>query len=145
MPSFIPGVSPQAESAFGLTGLLGAIIYAIFHVRRKASRDGAEIIKDRIEGRLIEDLHRDRENVLKERDAARDSERAAWDKANSLAVTNASQAAKIEYQQQEITRLTTMVTELQSTLDEVKRRLQQLSKGATGYSGYGDPIEQPDR
>lgn len=139
MPSFIPGVSPQTESAFGLTGLLGAIVYAIFHFRRKASRDGTEIIKDRIEGKLIEDLHRDRENVLKERDAARDSERVAWDRANALAVTNASQAAKIEYQAQEIARLMAMVTEMQTTLDEMRHRIQQLSRNATGHSGYTDP------
>ena len=145
MPSFIPNVGGSDGGAIGVTGLLGALIWAILHFRRKASRDGTEIIKDRVEGKLIEELHRDRASVLAERDAARDSERSAWTKANDLAVTNASLAAKVEYQQQEIGRLTAMVTELQGTLDEVKRRLQQLSKGATGYSGYGDPIEQPDR
>lgn len=139
VPSFLPGVSPTGESAVGVGGLLALVISAILHFRRKASRDGSEIVKDRTESELFRNMITDREGILKDRDAAKASEREAWDKANVLAVTNASQAAKIEYQAQEIARLMAMVSEMQATLDEMRRRIQQLSKNATGHTGYNDP------
>lgn len=137
-PSFLPGVSPTGESALGVSGLLALVVSAILHFRRKASRDGSEIVKDRTESELFRNMITDREGVLKERDAARESERTAWDKANTMAVTNATLQAKVEYQQQEIARLMAMVAEMQATLDEMKRRIQQLSKNSTGHTGFNE-------
>lgn len=137
-PNFIPGMSHSAESAVGVTGVLLAVVSAILHFRRKASRDGNEIVKDRTESELFRNMIADREGVLKERDAARESERAAWTKHNEVAVENASLKAENDYQQREIARLTAAMQQLQVQFDEIKERLQKLAKGATGHTGFND-------
>lgn len=137
--SVIPGVSGATEGAVSVGGLLALVVSLLLHWRRKNSRDGSEMVKDRTESELFRNMIVDREGILQDRDAARKSEREAWDKANALAVVNASQTAKIEYQAQEIARLMGMVAEMQTTLDEMKRRIQQLSKNATGNTGFDDP------
>lgn len=148
-PNFIPGMPPAAESAAGLTGILLAVVSVILHFRRKASRDGTEMVKDRVEGKLIEDLMRDREAILREHERERtataaehamirESERVAWTKHNEVSVENAKLKAENDYQQREIQRLTQAMTELQKQFDEIKLRLQKLAAGATGHSGMGD-------
>lgn len=136
MPNYLPGVSPSAESAAGVTGVLLVVVSAILHFRRKASRDGNEIVKDRTESELFRNMIADREGVLKERDAARESERAAWTQHNAMAVENARLKAENDYQQREIARLTAAMQQLQVQFDEIKDRLQKLAKGATGHSGF---------
>lgn len=113
----------------GITGLFGAVVMGILYLRRKASRDGTEIIKDRTEGKLLESL-------MVERDSARQSEREAWTQVNALSVANARLEATNQYQKEEIDRLRELVDQLQVQFDEVKMRLQQLSAGATGHSGF---------
>lgn len=138
LPSMIPNVAPSTEGAMGVGGLLAATVWAIFHYRRKASRDNTEIVKDRVEGDLIANMMRDREAVIKERDAAAASERIAWTEHNKVTVENAGLKATVEYQQREIARLTQAMTELQKQFDEIKDRLQKLARGATGHTGLGD-------
>lgn len=139
VPSIIPGVSPTGESALGVSGLLALVVSAILHFRRKASRDGSEIVKDRTESELFNNMIKDREGVLKERDAARESERTAWNKHNEVSVENARLKTENDYQQREIARLTAAMQQLQVQFDEIKERLQKLAKGATGHTGYDDP------
>jgi hypothetical protein len=138
VPNIIPGMSPAAESAVGVTGVLLAVVSAILHFRRKASRDGNEIVKDRTESELFRNMIADREGVLKERDAARESERTAWTKHNEVAVENARLKAENDYQQREIKRLTEAMQQLQIQFDEIKLRLQKLAAGATGHTGFND-------
>lgn len=133
----IPGISGTAEQAGGVALTLAAVVGAILHFRRKASRDGTEIVKDRTEGQLITDMMKDREAILKDRDGARESERAAWVAHNQVSVENARLKAENEYQQREIARLTKAMEDLQKQFDEIKLRLQQLSRGATGHTGVG--------
>ncbi len=137
VPSMIPGVSGTAEQAGGVALTLAAVVGFILHFRRKASRDGVELTKDRTEGKLIEDMMKDREAILKDRDGARESERAAWVAHNQVSVENARLKAENEYQQREIARLTKAMEDLQKQFDEIKLRLQQLSRGATGHTGVG--------
>lgn len=129
VPSVIPTISVAGESAMGITGVFGAVVMGILYLRRKASRDGTEIIKDRTEGKLLEAL-------MSERDRARASEREAWTKVNELSVVNARLESQNEYQKEEIERLRELVEQLQVQFDEVKKRLQHLSAGATGHSGF---------
>lgn len=126
-------MTPSGESATGVAGVLAAIVASIFYFRRKASRDNTEIVKDRTEGKLFEQMMTDRESILKERDFARSSEREAWDLANKCAVTNAKLQSDNEYMQQEIKRLTEVVAELRATLDQVQTRLQSLSTGRADW------------
>lgn len=135
VPSMIPGISGSTEQAGGVAAVLTVVVGVILHFRRKASRDGVELTKDRTEGKLIEDMMKDREAILKDRDNARDSERTAWVEHNKVSVENARLKAENEYQQREIARLTKAMEDLQKQFDEIKLRLQQLSKGATGHSG----------
>jgi predicted nuclease with TOPRIM domain len=125
VPTMIPGVNPSTESAVGIGGAFSLLVWAILHFRRK----GTEIIKDRTEGKLVETL-------MLERDGAKASEREAWTKVNELSVTNARLEAQNQYQKEEIDRLKELVEELQKQFDEVKLRLQHLSQGATGHSGF---------
>lgn len=134
----MPNMSPSGESAMTVAGLLAAVIAGIFHFRRKASRDSTEIVKDRAEGQLFAQMMTDREGILKERDAARSSEREAWDHANKCAVINAKLQSDNEYMQQEIKRLTQMVSELQVTLDQVRNKLQSLASGHLSQSDLGN-------
>lgn len=138
MPAFIPGVSPTGESALGVGGLLALVVSAILHYRRKASRDGSEMVKDRTESELFNNMIKDREGVLKERDAARESERTAWNRHNEVSVENARLKAENDYQTREIARLTSAMQQLQVQFDEIKDRLQKLAKGATGHTGYDE-------
>lgn len=146
---FIPGMPPAAESAAGLTGVLLAVVSVILHFRRKASRDGTEMVKDRVEGKLIDDMLRDREALLQERERERlataaeyamirESERVAWTEHNKVSVENARLKSENDYQQREIKRLTDAMQQLQVQFDEIKLRLQRLAAGATGHSGLGD-------
>lgn len=131
-------VAPSTEGAITVGGALTIIVGVILHFRRKASRDGNEIVKDRTESELFRNMIQDREGVLRERDAAREAERTAWTKHNEVAVENARLKAENMYQQQEIARLTEAMKQLQVQFDEIKERLQRLASGATGHSGMGD-------
>lgn len=113
------------------------VVGAILHFRRKASRDGNEIVKDRTESELFRNMIADREGVLRERDAAREDERRAWTEHNKMAVENARLLSENSYQQREIARLTEAMQQLQVQFDEIKDRLQRLAAGATGHSGMG--------
>lgn len=130
VPTTIPGLTPTTESAVGIGGVFALIVSFILHYRRKASRDGTEIIKDRTEGKLIETL-------MVERDTSRTSEREAWTKVNELSVANARLESTNQYQREEIARLKQLVEQLQLQFDEVKTRLQKLSNGATGHTRPG--------
>ena len=57
---------------------------------------------------------------------------------HAIKTDNARLKAENEYQQREIARLTKAMEDLQKQFDEIKVRLQQLSKGATGHTGMGD-------
>lgn len=126
----VPGLSNPVEQVgpIGIGTAFAVLVGAILHLRRKASRDGTEIIKDRTEGKLVETL-------MLERDGARASEREAWSKHNDLSVRNARLETQNEYLKEEIDRLNKMVAHMQEQFDELKRRLQQLSSGATGHTG----------
>lgn len=150
-PSYVPNIPPAAEGAVGIVGTFVTIVGVIMYLRRKLSRDGTEIIKDRAEGHLLSQYIKDRENLMKEhdteikaeraeREAAKASERMAWDKANAMAVENARLKSDNEYQQREIARLTAAMNHLQIEFDKIKVRLQALSTGATGHSGFNDPF-----
>lgn len=119
------------EYQVGTVGtLLALLVGAILKLRRRVSRDNTEVAKDRAETDLIKNLQTDREQAIREREQARESERGAWSEANRLAVVNAKLEQQVLYQQQEIDRLTKAVDDLQSALDEVKERLHHLQQGA---------------
>lgn len=136
--SFLP---QGTEGALSIGSILALIIGAIFKFRRKKSRDGTEIIKDRTEGKLFTDMMVDREAIMKDRDSARTSEREAWTRANEVSVENARLTEQNKHQAMEIARLVKAMEELQHQFDEIKVRLQSLSRGATGHTGF-DILDQ---
>lgn len=120
----IPGVSASVEQGLSATGIAGAIIYAIYRARRTHSRDGAEIVKDRAESDLVQ-------NLSKERTQAVQDARTAWETANGLIGENARLKAENEHKDSEIARLKAIVAEMQVKLDEVMKTLNGLTKAAS--------------
>jgi chromosome segregation ATPase len=122
VPATTAEFPPIADHALGILGSIGMVIATVLHLRRRVSRDNAEITKDRVESDILE-------RATRERDESRESERKAWSEHNKLAVECAKLRSDNEYAQREIKRLTDTVAEMQKMLDEVKVRLRHLSGG----------------
>lgn len=127
-PDYPINLPQTGESALGVVGMLAAAVAAILHFRRRVSRDNMEITKDRAEGKLIEDMNRHAEGLIRERDEARKNERLAWTEANTKAVEVARLTSDNQYLTREVTRLQAVVNELQIKLTEVQNQLATLHR-----------------
>jgi len=119
----------NGETAAWLTGGVTAFITCLLWLRRRTSRDGLEVIKDRTEGKMLQ-------TAIEERDKAMAQAADAWSQRTDDAATIARLGAENEYlkrelaaAQQQLADIRTgvmavgrKVDETKSNLDEVERR-----------------------
>jgi hypothetical protein len=130
----------NGETAGWLGFFVSALVGVILHLRRKTSRDGVEILKDRTEGALLK-------TALEERDNAMRMANEAWAKANSDAGTIGQLKAENEYLKRELVDARAQISAVRRGVQEVGKQVDvtenNLSKverrvGATGPAPLGD-------
>lgn len=112
------------QAALGVGGIGASLLAAILYMRRKISRDGVEMVKDRVESDILT-------AVIKERELAMKDAREAWSQLNQLVGENAMLKERAASQKAELDRLYSHVDRLQNYANELKKAIKLIQKGET--------------
>lgn len=116
----------------GTAGILGtgvmSLVLGLLWLRRKTSRDGAEIIKDRAEGQLVESL-------LKDRDAAWAMAREAMLGRDVLSLELGQLRAEVKY-------LTESLRVSQETIAEIRRGVMSVGQKVDAVQDHMNETSQ---
>ena len=125
----------NGETAGWLTGGVAAFITGLLWLRRRTSRDGLEVIKDRTEGKMLQ-------TAIEERDKAMAQANEAWSQRTTDAGTIARLGAENEYLKRELAAAQQLITDIQRgvmgvgrNVDETKSRLEEVER----RTGKTDP------
>lgn len=104
-----PVLPLSSDTALGV-GALGLIVgLAVLWLRRRISRDGLEIAKDRAEGGMVDALLRVNENLTKENERLMVVAQEAWSVRNSDAKRIATLETELSYMRRELEAMKPMV------------------------------------
>lgn len=112
----LPTLPISGETAGILGGGVMALVGAILWLRRRTSRDGVELIKDRTEGQLLNTLREERNEMMK-------TAQVAWSRATADAGTIAQLRAENEYLKRELTDARHQVAAIRQGVQEVGRQV----------------------
>lgn len=125
----------NGETAGWLAGGVATLVSGVLWLRRRTSRDGVELIKDRTEGRLLQ-------TAIEERDKAMEQAREAWGQRTTDAGQLGQLRAENEYLKRELATAQQQITDIRAgvmavgrNVDETKSRLEEVER----RTGKTDP------
>ncbi len=107
---------------YGLTGAAFSIVAGILWLRRRTSRDGLEIAKDKSEGGVIKTLEHQLSKAIEERDKALATASEAW----RVRTENAQKIATLEQQVKHLEENKMTTSERVQSLEKQLHQLQSL-------------------
>lgn len=117
-----PAFPVSGETAGVLGGGVMALVGAILWLRRKTSRDGVELIKDRTEGKLLQ-------TALEERDKAMAQAREAWSHRTTDAGTIGQLTAENDYLKRELDAARLQITEIRRGVMDIGKKVDTAQAG----------------
>lgn len=136
-PTVPPAPPVTGETAGWLGGSVMTLVGLILYLRRKTSRDGVELIKDRTEGALLK-------TALEERDNAMRMANEAWAKANADAGRIGQLTAENEYLKRELSDARAQITEIRQGVQQIGRKVDATQSSlATVERRVGNTVPAP--
>lgn len=112
----------NGQTAGWLTAAIAGLVSGVFWLRRKTSRDGVELIKDRTEGKLLQ-------TTIEERNKAMAEAREAWSQLNSMQYAQGGLAAENEYLKRELDAARQQITEIRRGVMDIGRKVDTAQAG----------------
>lgn len=129
------GLSTLGTIIGGLGGLAVAGFSGFFLARRRMSRDGVELVKDRSEINIIEQLEKQREAAIVERDAAQ-AQKALIEQEKAVLVKDLMETQiKIKDMSEHIELLEELTSRLEKSLNNAAKTMREVARQAKEGAG----------
>lgn len=125
----------NGETAGWLGMAVATLVSGVLWLRRRTSRDGVELIKDRTEGKLLQ-------TAIDERDKAMAQARDAWSQRTADAGALGQLRAENEYLKRELAAAQQLVTDIRRGVQEVGRKVDETQSNLQAVerrTGKTDP------
>lgn len=117
------GGAPVTGETAGILGVgVSMVVGAILYLRRKTSRDGLEIFKDRTEGAMMK-------TIIEERDKAIAEAREAWAIVNANAREMGELTAENSYMKRELAEAREYITSIRRGVQDVGVKVDAMKSG----------------
>lgn len=125
----------NAQTAGYLGGAVASLVAGVLWLRRRTSRDGVELIKDRTEGRLLQ-------TAIEERDKAMAQARDAWSQRTADAGALGRLNAENEYLKRELAAAQQLVNDIRRGVMDIGRKVDETQSNLQAVerrTGKTDP------